>query len=390
MTHGQRTRSGLARTVLALVGLLSVVLGVTTAPVSAEAARPALSYAAPAPVLGPPASYDNRLGATDCDLLGREYTKGHGCSRTDCVDGAVPFRKTYGAEACALRGQPQGLGFVTTVDARQCAALQRRWIAQVNYCASEPDRTVTALYNASQCVSPANVYVNLSETEGYYDECLTAERAFALTMQSAFDQTTLSEEVALHSEVQCAHRPGHVFTDGSCVSATTVQRMGGGVAMIGDSLTWRGNDELARLRPTFTIDGEPARRLTALRERLSFYRSVQGEPAGLIIQLGTSPASSFSRRDLDEVVATLPATTQLMFVLPYLQLRADPVVVSPGSARFAGWMRSLAQKRKNSCVADWPAYVQARPGILQDDGAHPQHAAERQWARFVSQQWSRC
>jgi hypothetical protein len=40
-------------------------------------------------------------------------------------------------------------------------------------------------------------------------------------------------------------------------------------------------------------------------------------------------------------------------------------------------------------VADWPAYVKAHPGLLQD-GNHPQNAAEGEWAAWVVQQWARC
>ena len=94
------------------------------------------------------------------------------------------WRKTFGAEACTLRGAPQGYGFAATVDVRQCRALNRRWISQVNYCASEPDRSPGAVYNAPQCTGAATVYVNLTETEGYYDECLTTARAVELVQRS--------------------------------------------------------------------------------------------------------------------------------------------------------------------------------------------------------------
>ena len=59
-----------------------------------------------------------------------------GCARDRCVAGAVRWRKVPGAEACALPGQPAGYGYAATVDVRECVALQRRWIAAVNYCAS--------------------------------------------------------------------------------------------------------------------------------------------------------------------------------------------------------------------------------------------------------------
>jgi hypothetical protein len=301
----------------------------------------------------------------------------------------VPWRTTYGAEACTLRGAPNRYGFVATVDVRLCTALQRRWIAEVNYCASEPDRTAGSLVDAPQCVPPATVYVLLREREGYYDECLTAERAGELVQRSVLDGSSLEDEVALRSSVQCPYRVGHVFVGGACVADPGFRPTGGGVLMIGDSLTWRGSDELGRLRPSFTIDGEPSRPPTELAARLAHYRAGHGNPRGLIIELGTVPGRAFAQRDLARVVRSLPRTTRVMFVLPYYERSTDPVVVTRQSKRIDGWMRDLARARKRSCVADWPAYVAAHPGTLQD-GIHAKHRAEGRWARWVVGQWAHC
>jgi hypothetical protein len=371
----------LRRLTVALVTILSLA-----AP--AVAAQALTRESAAADTTGA-AAYDQSLHRADCDLLGRDFVDHRGCSRTRCAEGAVPWRKTYGAEACTLKGTPKGFGFVATVDVRLCRALNRRWISQVNYCASEPDRSPGALFNAPQCVGDATVYVNLSETLGYYDECITLARAEELVQQSAVDDLTLEEEVSLRSSTQCPYRPGHVFLDDECVADPTARPTGGGVLMIGDSLTWRGSDELGRLRPTFTLDGEPARPPTELASRLALFRSGRGEPDGLIIELGTVPARTFARNDLVQAVQSVPRGTKVMLVLPYFELNSNPVVVTPQSRKVDGWMRDLAGSRKNSCVADWPAYVRSHPGILQD-GVHTKHAAEGRWAHWISQQWGSC
>ena len=72
----------------------------------------------------------------------------------------------------------------------------------------------------------------------------------------------------------------------------------GGVLLVGDSVSWRGSDELARLRPELTVDAEPARRPTELAARLDAFRAKHGQPAGLVVELGTNPAPGFRRRDL--------------------------------------------------------------------------------------------
>ena len=108
----------LRRLLVALVTLLC--LAAPTA--AAQASNPERSAAG----AGGAAAYDDSLREADCTLLGREFVKQRGCSRTTCFEGAVPWRKTFGAEACTLRIAPQGYGFVSTVEVRQCQALNRQ------------------------------------------------------------------------------------------------------------------------------------------------------------------------------------------------------------------------------------------------------------------------
>ncbi len=351
---------------------LTTLLVVVGCLLGSEVALPASSVAPTTTAqadTGDAAAYDRSVDAVDCALLGRAFVPQLGCARGQCVDGAVPWRRTAGAEACALAGQPRGYGYAATVDVRTCRALHRRWIAAVNYCASQPDRSVSLLRGAPQCTPPASVYVLLTETEGGYDVCLTATRAGAMSRRASARGSTLADELG--------QRQGRARTTR------------GGVLMVGDSVTWRGSDELSRLRPALTIDGEPARRPTELAARLAVFRARHGQPAGLVVELGTNPAPTFDRRDLTAVVRTLPPGTPVMFVLPYVEVTSDPAVVSPWSQRFAGWMRSLAAQRPHSCVADWPAYVLAHPGLLQD-GTHTRNDSEIDWARWISEQWEGC
>lgn len=334
-------------------------------------------------------AYDNALSPGQCDLLGRVFAKGQGCSRTHCVKGAKRYRKVYGAEACRLRSE-KDFGFVSTIESRRCAALGRRWIAEVNYCVSYPDRSPNAIYDALQCTGSGNrsVYVPLSEKEGYYDECLTPQRVRDLQLLASLEGSTLTQEAADRSSVQCGWRPEHVYSNGKCVSAPGTRPATGGVVMIGDSLTWRGTDELTRLRSSFTVDGEPARQLSALQGRLDAYTALNGSPTGVIIALGTvPPPSSFGKGDLTRIVKGLPSGAQLMFVMPYAELH--PGTPTANTVKIVGWMKSLAKKRSRTCLADWPSYVRSHKGLLQD-GVHVKRPYEKGWAQFIDKAWSRC
>ena len=160
-----------------------------------------------------------------------------------------------------------------------------------------------------------------------------------------------------------------------------------GMLMVGDSVSWRGSDELARLRPVLTVDAEPARRPTELAARVDAFRAEHDQLSGLVVELGTNPAPGFERRDLAAAVRSLPTETPVMLVLPYVEVSSDPVVVSSWSQQFDGWMRSVAAGRPHTCVADWPAYVRSHPGLLQD-GIHPRNDAEAAWAEWVLAQWA--
>ena len=211
--------------------------------------------------------------------------------------------------------------------------------------------------------------MTLSETAGRYDECLTTARVAALTRQAAVHGTTLAAEVGARQR--------------------RVEPRSDGMLMVGDSVSWRGSDELARLRPLMTVDAEPARRPTELAARVDAFRAQHDQLSGLVIELGTNPAPGFEHRDLAAVVHSLPTETPVMLVLPYVEVSSDPVVVSSWSQQFDGWMRSVAADRPLTCVADWPAYVRSHPGLLQD-GIHPRNDAEAAWAEWVLAEWDRC
>jgi hypothetical protein len=345
-----------------------------------------LGLTSSATAAGSTAAYDRSINEATCDLLGREYEKGSGCSRTRCVNGAQLFRKTFGAEACQLKGQGT-YGFIATIDYRTCAALGRRWIRQVNFCASYPDRSVTAVYDAPQCVGARSVYVRNTEEDGYYDECLTPARVDELVGIARTAGSDLTAEASLRSGVQCEHRPATSYIDGRCVADPGSVPAKGGVLMVGDSLTWRGSDELGKMRRTFTLDGEPARKISELQGRLDYYVSGHGQPTGLIIALGTVPTAGYGKAKLVKSVRSVPRSTKIMLVMPHIALASGKS--SPRTAKIGRWMKAIATSRGRTCVANWPSFVQSRRGMLAD-GVHVKNTQEKIWAKFMSKQWGRC
>ena len=293
-----------------------------------------------------------------------------------------------GAELCALAGQGR-YAFGSAVDYRRCAALHRRWIAPVNWCASNPDRSRARIRHASQCTGAASTYVTLTEREGQYDECLTSRRVRELQRLARRENTTLKHEALARSPRLCGYRPRHLFTGGRCVRGVRPDATPGGTLLIGDSIAWRGTDELGQIRRNFTLDGIPSRRLDSLEPRLDWFRLDHGDPTGLIVELGTNAVRNFAKHDLRHILWSLPAETTVMLVLPYRSNPHAPPKILPASTRYAAWMRELAHDRADTCVADWRAYVAHNPAVLVD-GVHPTSAGERVWARWISRAWSTC
>ena len=358
---------------LAVTGLLLSTLLV---------AGPAVSAA------GGSAAYDRSLNVSNCDLLGRVYVKGSGCARKKCVQGAKLWRKVYGAEACQLRNQGD-YGFVSTVDFRRCAALGRRWISQVNFCASYPDRSATAVYDAPQCTGARSVYVTNTEADGFYDECLTPDRVRELVGIARSSGSDLTAEASLRSSVQCGYRPA------SSVRRRQVRLRSRLGPRQGRHPHGRRLADLARHRRAGPAPAggsrstaSPPGRSASCRAGLSYYVSGAGQPTGLIVALGAvPPPAGYGKSDLARTIKSVPRSTKVMFVMPYAALPSGNT--SPRTTKIGSWMRAIAKSRGRACVADWPSFVRSRHGLIQD-GVHVKNSQERTWAKFISQQWGRC
>ena len=156
---------------------------------------------------GASSAIDSRIGAADCRLLGRSYMPGRGCRRDDCLPSAHIVNRARGAELCALPHQGD-YAYGSPIDFRRCAALHREWIAQVNWCASNPDRSKAVIRHAPQCTGSATTYITHTERVGFYDECLKPGEVRRLTRMARRNGSTLAREALVRSPTCAPTGPG--------------------------------------------------------------------------------------------------------------------------------------------------------------------------------------
>ncbi|WP_205472814.1 hypothetical protein [Nocardioides sp. SYSU D00038] len=329
---------------------------------------------------------DPRIGRTACTLLGRRWARG--CSRFACINPRHYAKTGRNAETCRIGGR-HGRSFGVEIEERRCRALGRVWVNPLNFCVSDPVRSHRAVPDARQCAVRGRTYVQLSEREGFYDECLSRSRVAELRRIAARTGRGLAAVAAERSRVQCAWRPRSVWRGQRCVGTDRGPAFSHRIAVIGDSITWRGTNELARLRPDWVVDGVTGRMIDEAASRLATVRAVHGEPAGLVFALGTNPRVGFTHDDFLALVDRVPASTPILFVLPWRDPRLNPARRVSRVASYASWMRQLASVRPLTCVADWEAAARQRPGLLVD-GVHPTTSGEGVWARLVSTRWDDC
>ena len=257
----------------------------------------ALSVVTGSPAEAAP-SVDKRLSQGECALTGRAWVPGRGCARHYCVKGATIFKEGHDAELCMLRGR-NGAEYARPINSRRCAELGRIWIGEVNSCASNPNRARYVVPNAPQCQGAGKVYVNHGEVEGRYDECLSQGRIAKLSKIAKRKKQSLNEVALDRNRFNCSYRAGWVMQNGTCVKreGPVPASQQGGFYVVGDSVGWRADDELAARERNWIIDLRPGRRLDELPGRLSWFRANHGDPDQVVIQLGTNRRKGFNEGD---------------------------------------------------------------------------------------------
>jgi len=345
-------------------------------------------------------SVDTRIGRESCSLLGRAWMNGYtnkrgqriksGCSTKRCINGSLYLKRGYGAEVCSKNGK-KGNYFGNTIEQRKCQALNRKWINPVNYCASNPYRAYKIIANAPQCVSPYTTYVTHSEKEGKYDECLRPNTVKQLLSIANRKNISFKSVSLARSKTLCSFRPHTEFVNGTCRTKTSPidRSVVSGTLIVGDSITWRGSNELANIQPRWTIDGIPGRQPAELASRLNYYLKGHVYPKMLIVALGTNPSRNWQKADYEKAISRVPAATIVMFVTAYNEPGLSAGSRAKMSRINSDWMQEIAAERPNTCVADWRKKAIKNPRLL-IDGTHPTPAGEKLWATFISKNASNC
>jgi hypothetical protein len=336
------------------------------------------------------ASVDRRLSQRECALAGRVWAPGRGCERHHCVPGATMFKEGHDAELCQLPGR-QGAEFARPINSRRCGELGRVWIGEINSCASNPNRARFVVPDASQCTGHGKTYVNHREEEGWYDECVTAGRLAKLEKIARSKNQSLNEVAVDRNRFNCSYRAGWVMKGGLCVKrpGPVPASQQGGFYMVGDSVSWRADNELAAREPKWVLDLRPGRRLDELPGRLEWFRANHDNPDQLVVQLGTNRRQGFNEGDFRATMASLPDSTPVLFLLPYREFQGDNTGPVAATKKYASWMRHLAAVRPLTCLSDWPTIAKNHLSNLVD-GEHPDAKHEDWYAKYVVKAWGTC
>ena len=178
------------------------------------------------------------------------------------------------------------------------------------------------------------------------------------------------------------------------------------VYLIGDSISYRGTDNLRSLGVHWQINAFPGRTLTPLSDLIAARLAQGPAPRTLIVELGTNvdATNPYTEGDFRSALAQLPHTTRVVLVTPYRDpAKYDPSVWSPSTpataAEFASMMAHIAATRKNTCIAPWARFA-SRHRYLLADGIHPKGPykphwgsrgpGQQAWAKFLRRAVGRC
>ncbi len=334
---------------------------------------------------------DTALDPATCADLGRVWATRRGqtgCQRVRCLRAGATIAGDYNTESCRLGGSD----YAVSLESRLCRRLDRRWIGAVNRCLANVDRSTprNLFHDARQCRAPATTYVVIKARDGI-DLCVTPTELQAARRTAAVRGIRLPDAVLARSEVLCATRASYQWSGRTCRALRPGEekhKLTDRVFVIGDSVTWRAADEIARRHPTWAVDGRPGSALNSWTPRFESYLGTHTMPRTVVLALGTNGTRT-TRQDYLDALRLVPARTRVVLVTPY----RDPAVYGQRRADLmtdiGHWMSEIVADRPHTCLAPWQVTATTRPDLLVD-GVHQQRSAERTWATLVARAASSC
>ena len=304
------------------------------------------------------------------------------CSRTACRIRGEQVRRSPNAETCLVGGRA-GAAYGTEVDARTCARLHRRFVAAVNFCASNPHRALTLIHPraavrravhhlrrhqphhaaAARRAARPRAATTCACARSACPPPRAGGRAHRAAACAAWSSTSPAPP---HPVPPARHRPGRRRLP----HLARHRRAGPAAARLGHR---------RRLGPQL-------RRARAAAAR--FDDRHRGVPTGLVVALGTNPARGFDLDDLRAVVDRLSDHVPVVLVTPFRRL--GPATPASRSAPSTAPRPTCAPRPPTGPSPAWPTgrrWPSDGPDLLVD-GTHQTRAAEQRWARFVSSTWT--
>lgn len=166
------------------------------------------------------------------------------------------------------------------------------------------------------------------------------------------------------------------------------------VIVLGDSLTYRGEDKLHARRPAWVVDGVRGRNVTTLLPLMRQHLRATPRPRAVVVALGTNGSRRWTMDHYRRAARMVPRGTDVVFVTPYRAVLRQPT--RPGVApidvnRYGRWMQRVAKAAPaRRCVAPWAHVARRKPWLLTDGVHQIDPAGESAWARLVVAAVDRC
>lgn len=187
--------------------------------------------------------------------------------------------------------------------------------------------------------------------------------------------------------------PGTAPTDSNAQvgDAPTIPAQAGSgprrITIIGDSISVGAADEYADAMPLDDVEVVATSGIRLGPQRDAIADAVADRPDVLVIELGTNDVPVFELEfldEIDEVLAETDALPCVRWVTVYVPNRSDSV------AAVNDHLAAALPRHDNLQLVDWFTLVDDDPGLMSDDGLHPNDEGQRVLAQAVAASTASC